>query len=950
MSNTTARFVMAIGMCLLLLSGEAARAQTGQIYGEITGKAVDAQGGILPGVTVSLTGPAIMGAQTTITSERGIYHFHFLPSGTYALRFELQGFRMTVRDGLIVAARTTVTQDATLEVAALEESVTVTGASPVVDAANTKIGERLGEELLAATPTTRSLFGAVAALPGVVLGRQDIGGTSAWSVPRVIAHGATAYQVNVMGSHAEGPQQNGSYYYVDFNMMEEVSVESAGMGAEVGPGGAMINIIPKAGGNDFKGSLYFTTTRKGLAGNNVDDRLRAQGVQLGTVPLRLYDINMDGGGRVVRDRIWWYLSFREFRYYDTVIGFPRDHFAGLRNYTFRPTVQVTPNNKLSATYAYFLKEEPLRGASLTTPPESTTHQESPTHFENVNWTSVLGQRSFLEVASGLYTGFINRPASAEWDALPVPISPSIDLATGVRWGQAAGGSFWEHGFLFTTNAAVTHYRDSWLGANHQIKSGVQLSRGWGNRQEFLFGETEYRYQAGVPTEIQAYNHPVKAKQDMFWIAGFVQDRLSYPRVTLNLGLRYANYEGWLPEQRGGGGSWVPETMYPRLDPGFTWSNFAPRASVSVKATEDGRTLAKVNYGRYYDHLFTGDFGLINPNAGAAVATYRWFGDSNGNGEVDANEYNPAPLSVFVARSNSIDPGFKQPKIDEITAAFERELMPNVGLGVSWIQRWFTDNWADVNIGIPREAYTAETYPDAGPDNIVGTADDRPITLYNVLPEFRGRDAFRRQTVPGTKTYKAFEISLNKRMANNWQVMGSYTYSRDDGVILSGNRKSMADPNDPNASLDSNKYGRDATDQPHAFKLLFNYVAPWRINIGGNVQALTGLPTDRTYRRSLTQGSITVRADRRGTDRNDGLRLLALKVDRPFQIGRTRIGAFLELHNLLNSNAGITYGTLTQAYPSQAAFDAAMLTSTAYFGRPTEILTPRIAKLGVRVEF
>ena len=111
-----------------------------------------------------------------------------------------------------------------------------------------------------------------------------------------------------------------------------------------------------------------------------------------------------------------------------------------------------------------------------------------------------------------------------------------------------------------------------------------------------------------------------------------------------------------------------------------------------------------------------------------------------------------------------------------------------------------------------------------------------------------------------------------------------------------------------------------------------------------------MPLDRTYRRSLTQGSVTVRAEQRGTFRQDDLQLLALKVDRPFRIGRARAGAFVELHNLLNSNAGITYGTLTQSYASQAALDAANRTNTAYFGRPTAILTPRIIKLGAKLEF
>src|SRR4029453_2475899 len=146
----------------------------------LTGKVVDGQGGLLPGVTVTLTSPTLMGSKVTATSERGLYHFPFLPSGTYAIRFGLQGFRLLVREGLIVAARTTVTQDATLDVATVEETVTVNGESPVVDVTNTKKGSRVDSELLAARSAPRSLFGAVPQLPGVVMGRPDGGGLNSF--------------------------------------------------------------------------------------------------------------------------------------------------------------------------------------------------------------------------------------------------------------------------------------------------------------------------------------------------------------------------------------------------------------------------------------------------------------------------------------------------------------------------------------------------------------------------------------------------------------------------------------------------------------------------------------------------------------------------------------------------------------------------------------------------
>jgi hypothetical protein len=162
---------------------------------------------------------------------------------------------------------------------------------------------------------------------------------------------------------------------------------------------------------------------------------------------------------------------------------------------------------------------------------------------------------------------------------------------------------------------------------------------------------------------------------------------------------------------------------------------------------------------------------------------------------------------------------------------------------------------------------------------------------------------------------------------------------------------VVDPNNPNQMIPTNAVGHDANDQPHAFKLIGSYQAPLGVNVGVNYQALSGLPTDRNFRQTLVQGATTVRAEPRGTYRADFLNLLSLKLDKTFRVHRhAGISGFLEVHNLLNTNAAQNnIGLLTQAFTSQAAFDAARAT-TSYFGRVQEIVAPRILKLGVRYAF
>src|SRR5713101_2570035 len=192
-----ARLLRCVGALLILggftLCPVPAGAQTGQNFGELVGKIVDDQGGVLPGVTVTLKGPALMGAPSAVTNERGMYRFPAVPSGTYTLTFDLAGFSKLVRADIVVPVRQTVTVDTQMKVAALQETVTVKGESPVVDVENAKIGDRLDNQTLQSVPTSRSLFGSATILPGMVMVRQDPAGLNAATSTGMIAHGASGY-------------------------------------------------------------------------------------------------------------------------------------------------------------------------------------------------------------------------------------------------------------------------------------------------------------------------------------------------------------------------------------------------------------------------------------------------------------------------------------------------------------------------------------------------------------------------------------------------------------------------------------------------------------------------------------------------------------------------------------------------------------------------------------
>jgi carboxypeptidase family protein len=974
-----------------------AAAQTGQMFGELVGKVTDDQGGVLPGVTVTLTGPAAMGTPTAVSNEQGRYRFPAVNSGTYSLKFEIAGFAPMVREGIVVPVRQTITVDAAMKLASLQETVTVSGQSPTVDVENTKVGARLSQEILTAVPTSRTIFGSTTVLPGMTMGRQDPGGLNAATSTGMTAHGAGNYNLNYYGVTADTPQNYGSMYYMDFGSAEEISVDTAAMGAEVGGGGgANINVIPKSGGNTLKGTVNWAVTGKGywdhFTGNNITPELRAQGITDPTLQ-KLNDFNADAGGPFVKDKVWWFGSFRNYKTLEATANYtvinpdgsilnPFD--SNLRNYTTSGKYQVSKSNQLSLFWTYNRKFQPHRNAGATQPlPQGTLHQESPKNLINANWTSVFGQNTFLEVSSTYFHMHWPSDWADEFTALPLSQQhPSTyNITTGIYIdGPEPTGQRFRDAYRHQTNIGITRYIDGFLGASHQLKTGFE--NWWtptGTDTFNIFDDYRLRYTSTtdgstcnttvrtgcVPSEVYLFNTPLTQLTKMRNFAGFVQDRASFERVTLNLGLRWSYYDGTIPAQGNGGAEWgalcaACNQSYPEIKTPYSWNTLAPRTGAVIKLTEDGKNVAKASYSRYYESMYTTEFASINGNApvgtgtsGGGVATYAWNGAFGANGLPVLG----ALKNQFVARSNAIDPKLKDPKDDEIMFAFQRELAPNWSMNVDWIQRWFNDATIDQNCyGLPCNTTATTAYVqnrtanDFGPDNLVGTGDDRSLTFYQVAPAFLGKDSIfhtncgNNSTVSCTQRYKALEISFGKRMSNRWQMQGSYVWSRLDGDLV-------LDYTNPNNQFAFIGNGRGTADQPHAFKLLGSYQAPFGITLGANFQTLSGLPIDRTLSVPLSQGTSSLRVESRGTYRADNLNLLSLRLDKRFSLGGGHRASFVaELHNVLNSSAGQnSYGSVTRGFASQAAFDAGRL-GTSYFGRVQEIVAPRVLKIGLKLDF
>src|SRR5262245_4571572 len=377
------RFRIALAVLLAALFASAnAFAQGGgaSTTGSINGKVADSSGGVLPGVTVSASSPSMMGVQTSVTDAGGNYRFPALPPGTYGLMFELPGFNTLKRENIQISMGFTATVNVDLAVASLQETVTVTGNSPVIDTSSTRVQQNFKLEALQEIPNSRDLWSLLAVTPAVTMGRIDVGGNRAGTQTAYTAYGYGGQnRVLVEGINTtEGT--SGAGFYVDYGSFEEVFLGTIGQGAEMPTPGVQSQMLGKSGGNKFQGEVYVDYERNGMIADNISGNLpdkfkfsptNSNGIrEHSNETVKYRDSNINVGGPIKHDRTWWYFSYRNQK---TSVGQP--NFIGnisgtlfdttLWNPSGKVTHQLNKNNKLIGYYQWGQKEQPNRLPSST---------------------------------------------------------------------------------------------------------------------------------------------------------------------------------------------------------------------------------------------------------------------------------------------------------------------------------------------------------------------------------------------------------------------------------------------------------------------------------------------------------------------------------------------------------------------------------------------------------
>ena len=955
-----------------------AQVQTGSIFVTVA----DEQGAMLPGVTVTISSPVIIAGQIVgTTDETGSYRFPSLLPGTYSVRLELSGFRTIVRDGIAVSVGQTTPLTLALSLGGLTESVTVTGQSPVVDTKSANVGVNLNAKLLETTPSGRDIWSIVEyKVPGLVMATPDVGGNQGGLQRAVTARGTGNGQNTQMlnGVNVGDPAAIGfAGYYYDPSSFEDIQVSSGAQDITVPTGGVFINMVTKSGTNRFGTSALFTYQADGTQGDNIDDELKNFGLRPNAAAVdRITNFNVNAGGPLVRNRAFYFAALNDQRTHVNVVGFPAvGDFGGddiiektdITSVFARPTVQLGTNHRFDATISRQVYDKPNRGASNTNTPESTWHEHDVLAVYQGLWNWVLTSRSFIDTRVSYNSiDFPLQLKTTQQTLADITFNPNIRTRANTQ-----------HQVMFRERFQVSsnwqYFVPEFIGGRHELRAGidnaytpdtVDLSRN-DDVQLTYRSQPSGTTPAGAAQVIFA-NTSLAQKRAVMNTALYLQDSYSRGGLTLVGGIRWERVEGWLPAQSSPPSRFFPEGMQIPVrilgqDTTYTvqrsfdevreaplWHHAGPRFSAVYDLRGDGKTALKFSAARYYDQIGTGTPGSINPN-GLVTQTYTWI-DRNGDFIFQAGEQDGTPTTALpgfavlqFAGRTTLD--VLRPYRNEFTLGVDHELMPDLRLSATWIQRKEHNPFADIEVGIPFDYYDPVQRADPGRDGLTGTSDDGTITVYNMkLPtipsvQILGNDDRLAQR------YKGLELTASKRYSDNWTMIAGYTWSRTE--------VDATNVTTPNALI--NAQGRAGIDRAHNFKLTGSYLLPWDLLVGGNLRWLSGEPITRTIGiPGLNQnpnGNVTVNAEPRGSDLLPSLLTIDVRAGKIFRIGAQQFQFDVDIYNLSNENTIYAVRTNTGRTTARYAADpnGAQVTFPMY-GSPTNVLGPRILRFNVSYKF
>jgi hypothetical protein len=718
----------------------------------LAGAVTDSSGAVLPGVTVEAASPALIErVRTAITDGSGRYRIEDLRPGTYTVTFSLAGFTTAVREGLIVSGSGVIAVNAELRVGAVEETITVTGETPVVDVTSTRREITLDNETMRNLPGTRSYSYLLTAVPGLQSNISNVSTGPVFAIFPIYGGRGVESRLTVDGLNISNPPGGNQppNFIADIGNAAEVTMLMSGGLGESETAGLTMNIVPRQGGNSLSGLVFASGFSEGMQSNNYTDELRSRGVAQPTPVTRVYDLNTAVGGPIVRDRLWYYTSLRwqgqrqntPNVFYNQNAGDPNawTYVADLsrpafsdrtwENYTPRITWQATGRHKLSFSW----DEQPVcrkctGTTSLTgtpnfifpTSPEADgTGEFSPQRILQARWTSPATNRLLLEAGFGsTYYQWGGRELSTNPRDLVqvVNIGQLIVPATDTAPAVTSNMRYRSHNWLNNRTAAVNYVATaSYVTGSHSVKFGFQ-GHWWRDDRE-LHTNTQrlgYTFVFGNPASITQYASPYEVNARAMQASLFVQDQWTIGRLTLQGALRYDRPWSWFPEQNQPASRFFPGATFARTEGVTAYHDITPRMGAAYDVFGNGRTAVKVNLGKYLQGASVSNLAygsnpsLRIPGGGGGIfppSVNRSWGDANANFQPDCDLTNPlangecGQINDLRFGSNQLigaqfDPGLfsgwgVRPSDWSFGVSIQQEIVPRASVEVAYNRRSFT---------------------------------------------------------------------------------------------------------------------------------------------------------------------------------------------------------------------------------------------------------------------